>query len=180
MSMRDVAHGRRGQRAAGRVGLGALLWAAAGLAVGCSDNKSATDLNPDGPPMVRQVFVEEDVPVGDPANNVFQPRLQLAFGDHPDIPTVADDPTGGDDRKVNNAVPKTGAKIRVVLDELLLGSRLEEIECDDMGTWSRVPDDATPDDVAHCAGEDSQQVQGHLHRSRWPHRHPRRRRGRRG
>lgn len=163
MLMRNVAHGRCGRGTAGRVGLAALLGAAASLAVGCTDNKSATDLNPDGPPMVRQVFVEEDVQVGDPANNTFQPRLQLAFGDHPDIPTIAEDPTSGDDRKVDNAVvhavrtPRAdtkGAKIRIVLDELLLGSKIEEIGCDDGATWSKIPDDATPDDVAACTGED--------------------------
>jgi hypothetical protein len=80
-------------------------------------------------------------------------KFQLAFGDHPDIPLPDEDPVNGDDRVVNNAVARTGAKLRVVFDELLVGNYIEEIACDD-GTYSVVPIGADPDDIADCAGPD--------------------------
>jgi Big-like domain-containing protein len=108
-------------------------------AAACGDSDSETDLNPDGPPMIRQVFVSERRVT----NNVgrIYPG-QLAFGTHPDI--------------TDDGLPLTTAiavanPIRIVVDELLLGNNLEEIECAD-GSFSRVPVDATPDDIAKCAG----------------------------
>jgi len=96
--------------------------------------------------MVRQVFMEERFYVDD------NPRtfLQAAFGSHPDL--EEQDSVPG----VNAAVARDGQKIRVVLDELLVGSYIEEIACDgldDQGDqiFSRIPPEATPDDVAHCS-----------------------------
>jgi hypothetical protein len=135
-----------------RLATGAALALAA-----CGETDSATDLNPAGPPMVRQVFVKE---VPDPrADPRGREALQLAFGDHPDIPLPEEDAAFGDDRVVDNAVARGGgAVLRVVVDELLLGNRLEEIECSD-GSYSRVPDDADPDDIADCSGPDLSRCQ---------------------
>jgi hypothetical protein len=127
---------------------GAVLGAGA-LAIACSDKASSTELNPEGPPMVRQVFVQEQVVSGE----AVRVKFQLAFGDHPDIPLPDEDPVVGDDREVISAVARNGARIRVVLDELLVGNYLEEIACDD-GSWSPVPIGADPDDIKDCSGMD--------------------------
>jgi hypothetical protein len=127
------------------VALFALLIAAG---AGCSDPDSTTNLRPEGPPEVLQVFVLE--PVDDP-NYALCPRAnwpscpQLAYGDHPGVPMLYDD------RSVMRANPGIAQRIRVVMDELLQGNHLEEIACAD-GTFSRVPVGATPDDIAACSG----------------------------
>jgi hypothetical protein len=113
----------------------------------CNDGKSATDLNPEGPPMVRQVFVQEKVTTG----TTVRERLQLAFGDHPEIPLLDEDAAFGDDREVLNAVALGTSRLRVVFDELVVGNAIEEIACAD-GTWSIVPPGTTPDDLKDCAG----------------------------
>lgn len=114
----------------------------------CSDDKSATELNPDGPPMVQQVFVQEWATLEEPR----RPYLQLAFGDHPDVPAVSEDPVYGDNREVNAAVAGQDLSlIRVVLDELLVGNFIEELECSD-GSWSKIPVGFTPDDIKKCSG----------------------------
>lgn len=100
--------------------------------------------------MVRQVFASERVKVdtnGDGTPDVERTRVQMAFGDHPDIPLEDDDRDG-----VTNALA-LGNKIRIVIDELLDGSTLEDIACAD-GTFSVIPSGTTPDDVAECAGVD--------------------------
>jgi hypothetical protein len=115
---------------------------------GCSDIDTATNLNPEGPPEVLQVFVLE--PVDDP-NYALCPRAnrpscpQLAYGDHPSVPVLYDN------RAVTQAHPGASQRLRIVMDELLVGNHLEEIACAD-NTWSRVPVGATPDDIAACAG----------------------------
>ncbi|HUS66886.1 MAG TPA: Ig-like domain-containing protein [Kofleriaceae bacterium] len=114
----------------------------------CSDDKSATELNPDGPPMVQQVFVEEWATLEEPR----RPYLQLAFGDHPDIPRADEDPVYGDNREVNAAVAGQDlSRIRVVVDELLVGNYIEELECSD-GSWSKIPVGFDPDDIKKCSG----------------------------
>src|SRR5688572_29733182 len=114
----------------------------------CSDEKSATELNPEGPPMVQQVFVEEWATLEEPR----RPYLQLAFGDHPDIPAASEDPVYGDNREVNAAVAGQDlSRIRVVVDELLVGNYIEELECSD-GSWSKIPVGFTPDDIKKCSG----------------------------
>lgn len=127
--------------------LGPLTFMSAGLALaavattGCtSDDSTQTGLNPEGPPMVRQVFLSERVPND---NGGFSNRVQLAFGDHPDIDRDIDD------RQVTQAIASSN-DIRIVLDELLVGNNLEEIGCAD-GTFSRVPVDADPDDIDKCS-----------------------------
>jgi len=127
---------------------GAFLGAGA-LVIACSDKESSTELHPEGPPMVQQVFVQERVVSGEVAREKFQ----LAFGDHPEIPLPDADPVNGDDREVVNAVARGTAKIRVVFDELLQGNYLEEIACAD-GTFSPVPIGADPDDIKDCSGPD--------------------------
>lgn len=108
---------------------------------GCSTEETQTDLNPEGPPMVRQVFMSERVPNG---TGGFLNRVQLAFGNHPDIDGETDD------REVTQAIAGTN-RVRVVFDELLVGNNLEELGCAD-GSFSRVPDlDATPDDIDACS-----------------------------
>jgi hypothetical protein len=113
---------------------------------GCGETEKSTELRPEGPPMVMQVFVRELVTTTDPNGNMITRNvIQLAYGDHPDISQDTDN------RQVTAALADTRQKIRVVIDELLVGNTLEEIACAD-GTWSRVPLGATPDDIADCAG----------------------------
>jgi hypothetical protein len=54
---------------------------------------------------------------------------------------------------VSDAVARDGQRIRIVVDELLRGSSLEEVACAD-GSWSRVPSGTDIDDIARCAGAD--------------------------
>jgi hypothetical protein len=117
--------------------LGSLLLAA--LAA-CSENPSSTNLNPEGPPMVRQVFMNERII---DAGGVSRVRQSIAFGDHDDF---AED----DDREVVNATVDVNQRVRVVMDELLLGNYLEQIQCRD-NSYQSVPEGATPDDIAACA-----------------------------
>lgn len=113
---------------------------------GCGESDKSTELRPEGPPTVMQVFVRELVTTTDPnGNTITRNLIQLAYGDHPDIDQDADN------RQVTAALADTRQKIRVVIDELLVGNTLEEIACAD-GTWTRVPIGATPDDIAACAG----------------------------
>jgi hypothetical protein len=118
--------------------------------VACSDDNSATELVPEGPPMVRQLFVREKIFL---AESVVE-ATGLAFGDHPDIKTPEESSSEGDDRMVLTARAFGGETgLRVVFDELLRGNHLEEIQCADE-TYSRVPVGATPDDIEACSGED--------------------------
>jgi hypothetical protein len=128
--------------------LGAVFCAGA-LALACSDDASSTDLHPEGPPMVQQVFVQEKIIT----ETATREKFQLAFGDHPEIPLPDEDPVNGDDREVVNAVARGTAKLRVVFDEILVGNYLEEIACAD-GSYSPVPIGADPDDIKDCSGPD--------------------------
>src|SRR5689334_18371087 len=87
--------------------------------VACSDaSPSATDLHPEGPPMIEQVRLKEVFT----ANNI--PGLQrvvFAFGSHVDA-------TDADEHPVTTAAA-TGNRIRIIMDELLRGNFLEEIQC---------------------------------------------------
>lgn len=134
---------------------------APGLVVGmligltaCSGEESATVLNPEGPPMVRQVFVEEKQFFDEGNARV---RFGLAYGDHPDIPLPSESSSDGDDRVVRDAVAfglnETPLRMRVVFDELLRGNDLEEIQCSD-DSYSRVPVGTDPDDIEACSGVD--------------------------
>jgi hypothetical protein len=118
--------------------LGSFLLTAA--AAGCAENPSATNLNPEGPPMVRQVFMQERIT---DAGGVSRVTQAIAFGDHPDF----DD---ADDREVVNGTVDGNQRIRVVVDELLVGNYLEQIQCRD-NSYQSVPIGATPDHIAACA-----------------------------
>jgi hypothetical protein len=122
----------------------ALALAGAVALASCGDDRSRTELNPAGPPMVRQVFMTERVTVmnGD-GSTTTRREIQLAFGDHPDISTETDD------RRVINALA-AGQRIRVVVDELLDGSTLESVVCADQ-TLDDIPSGSTPDDLAACS-----------------------------
>jgi len=122
--------------------LGSFVLVAA-TATACGENPSATNLVPEGPPKVRQVFMAERVTDNGGVTRVLQ---SIAFGDHPDFYKVNEI----DDREVINATVASTQRIRVVMDELLLGNYLEQIQCRD-GTYQSVPEGATPDDIAACA-----------------------------
>jgi hypothetical protein len=120
------------------------LLACAALAViaaaACTDTDSATDLNTGGPPMIRQVLLEERVIDGQ-GKELGQDRV-FAFGTHPDA-----EPS--DVHAVRTALAMDN-KLRVVIDELLVGNFLEELACRD-GSYSRIPAGADPDDIARCS-----------------------------
>jgi|GEM_PF-1562052 len=104
------------------------------VAVGCSEEDSITELNPAGPPAVAQLFMIA------PGSSDFQ----LAFGEHPDLPD--------DDGVIDNAEPsKDLQRLRIVVDELLVGNTLEQIQCNNE-QFVDVPDGITPDDVDDCSG----------------------------
>lgn len=111
------------------------------LAAGCTEVESPTELNPEGPPMVRQVFTNEVVINAD--TGAVRTIPALAFGSHPDF-----DPN--DDGVVTSGSIVANQKIRVVIDELLIGNYLEQIQCRD-GSYQSVPEGATPDDIANCS-----------------------------
>lgn len=121
------------------------LFVVALAATACTDDKSATDLNPEGPPMIRQVLMFENIvkPTG------IEKRKVFAFGTHP-LATEAE------------VLPSTNAAVtqqvfRIVIDELLRGNTLEEVECRgivDEDVFDRVPNNADPDDISRCAAPD--------------------------
>ena len=113
------------------------------VASACTNMDSATNLNPEGPPMIRQVRMNEKYLNG---SNVLVDRTEtvFAFGTHPDV--TSDDEAHHVDfaRAMNN-------HLRIIMDELLKGNRLEEIECRgqvDDDVFGSVPEGATPEDVA--------------------------------
>jgi hypothetical protein len=131
---------------------------AAMLLVACSDDESRTDLNPEGPPMVRQVrLVEKYIDNRNPLMPVERSRRVFAFGTHElaeDDEVASTRPAG----MVTTAAALNGAlvnQMRVIIDELLIGNNLEEIACRgtvDADALSRVPLGATPEDIARCSG----------------------------
>lgn len=120
-------------------------WAAPAIVAiaACADTPSATDLHPEGPPMIEQVRLKEVYSLAGVSGLT---RTVFAFGTHPDA-------TPEDEHPVTSA-SATGNKLRIIMDELLRGNDLEEIACravvgDD--AFARVPLGATPDDIARCA-----------------------------
>ncbi len=112
----------------------------------CTDTDSATELNPEGPPMIRQVRLTERYL---DSFMLEQTRRVFAFGTHPlAFPEEV--------HPVQSAVAM-GNSLRVVMDELLVGNNLEEIACrgtvdNDMHPeHGRVPLGADPDDIARCS-----------------------------
>jgi hypothetical protein len=136
------------------ISLGAVaLTALAGLGA-CSPPPSNTDLNPAGPPMIRQILVNEEYTGADGLIKPYD-QPQLAFG-HNNDPAFAND-----DGKVTTAIADPqGQVIRVVMDELLVGNALELVQCRGQvnnspgvaSSYSRVPLGTTPDDIANCSG----------------------------
>ena len=125
---------------------------------GCTDSASRTDLNPAGPPMVRQVRMFEKY-LDDGTPPVERTRRVFAFGTH----ELADESELASTRPagmVTSAAALNGASVnpfRVIMDELLVGNYLEEIACRgvvDGDALARVPLGATPEDIARCAGPD--------------------------
>ena len=134
---------------------------AVGMAVmvfaGCDERTSATELNPEGPPMLRQLIVTERVnTTNDMGNPIVRIVQQFAFGTHPDFAEAGDLDGNG---TVTNAIARGNQSLRVVIDELLVGNNLEEIACAD-GTWSRVLPGTTPDNIADCAGPELSRCTG--------------------
>ena len=138
-------------------------------AAGCSDFESRTDLNAEGPPMVRQVRMWEKYldSIG-----VERGRRVFAYGTHEqaeDIDLAINRPAGmvtsADAMAPTRGVPlmpedPSNASVygfRVIMDELLVGNNLEEIACRgnvDGDFLARVPIGATPEDIARCSGPD--------------------------
>lgn len=112
----------------------------------CTDTDSATDLNPEGPPMIRQVRLNEqylDSQMTQRSREVF------AFGTHalafPDEVHPVDTATA------------VGNTLRIIMDEILVGNHLEELKCRidvDDDQFARIPEGADPDDIARCAAAD--------------------------
>ena len=128
--------------------------------VACSDEESRTSLNPDGPPMVRQVRMwEKFIDNTNPANPIERSRRVFAFGTHElaeDDEVASTRPAG----MVTTAAALNGTlvnQLRVIVDELLVGNNIEEIACRgpvDADALSRVPLGATPEDIVRCSGPD--------------------------
>jgi hypothetical protein len=110
----------------------------------CTDVTSSTDLHPEGPPMIQQVRLTEIAMI--PGVTPFA-RTVFAFGSHPQA--------SEDEQHAVTDATVVDNKIRIILDELLRGNNLEEIECRGMvddDLYASVPVGATPDDIARCAG----------------------------
>ena len=136
---------------------------------GCSEFESRTDLNAEGPPMVRQVRMWEKFT---DMSGIERGRRVFAFGVHEqaeDDELAINRPTGtvtaADAMAPTRGIPQmpdspSSASIfgfRVIMDELLVGNHLEEIACRgnvDGDFLARVPVGATPEDIARCSVPD--------------------------
>jgi hypothetical protein len=111
----------------------------------CTTQESFTNLNPDGPPAVAEVRLKETYTNAN-SPTTFLSRRVFGFGTFPDA-------TSDLDHDVTSA-SASGQSLRIIMDELLLGNRLEEVQCRaqvDDDAFSAVPDGATPDDIAACS-----------------------------
>jgi len=121
-------------------------WAlAASIAVAaCSTPTSATDLHPEGPPMIQQVRLKETYTAG---SSTGLERVVFGFGSHPDAAPADEHPV--------TTASANGNKLRIIVDELLRGNNLEEIACRfavaGPELYAKVPIGATPDDIARCS-----------------------------
>ncbi len=136
----------RNQRTAGyglKTVLAGLLVGGTMVTVSCDAPVSKEALNPEGPPMIRQVLVNEaNITM---SGSVQRQNTQLAFGQH------SSELFDNDDGVVTTATIRGSQEIRIVLDEQIRGNSLEEISCKD-GSYSRIPDGTTPDDIKDCSG----------------------------
>jgi len=124
-----------------RVVLASVVGLIAGAA--CTDTDSATNLYTIGPPMVSQVLLTDSAI--DQFGNPSTPRV-FGFGTNVAAAPAIVHP-------VTSAVA-AGNHLRIIIDHLLLGNNLEEIQCRgviDDDAYSHVPDAATPDDIARCS-----------------------------
>lgn len=122
-----------------------VVWVAAATVgvAGCTDNESATNLRPEGPPTILQVRMIENYEISGSTAD----RTVFAFGEH----EMADDSL---EHEVTSAKPLQN-KLRIVMDELLVGNSLQEIQCRgsvDGDAYQRVPLGTTPDHIAACSG----------------------------
>lgn len=92
--------------------------------------------------MIEQVRFIELFSVGGTTST----RTVFGFGTHPQATESEAHPV--------TLAKATGNKFRIIIDELLRGNNLEEIECRfavDDDIYDRVPVGATPDDIARCS-----------------------------
>ncbi len=109
----------------------------------CTNSESFTDLRPEGPPQILQVRLLENY---QDSTKRFVSRRVFAFGSHP-MASV-------DEAHPVLTAAAAGQRLRIIMDELLVGNTLEEIECRgpvDEDAFDVVPRGATPDDIAACA-----------------------------
>jgi Big-like domain-containing protein len=109
----------------------------------CTVATSATDLHPEGPPMIEQVRLVEIYSSG---TGQGLERVVFGFGTHPMA-------SSDDEHPVTTAKAATNT-LRIIMDELLRGNNLEEIQCRakvDDDDFARVPLGTTPDDIARCS-----------------------------
>jgi len=109
----------------------------------CTDAASATDLHPEGPPMIEQVRLVEIYSIG---TGQRLERVVFGFGTHP--------MASSDDEHPVTTAKAASNMLRIIMDELLRGNNLEEIQCRakvDDDDFARVPLGATPDDIARCS-----------------------------
>lgn len=103
-----------------------------------------TELVPEGPPMIRQLILTERYAT----NSGWMSRPIIAFGTHPEA--------GDHEQHQVSTATVANQRIRVVMDELLVGNSLEEVQCAGMvdeDDFARIPVGATADDLARCSGE---------------------------
>jgi hypothetical protein len=125
---------------------GIALVVVSSIGTACTDQESFTNLQVNGPPAIAEVLVSETYTNAN-APTTYLSRRTFTFGTFPMATTDEDHP-------VTTARPTMQA-LRIIMDQLLLGTRLERIQCraqvDTDGAFSDVPDSATPDDVAACS-----------------------------
>jgi len=115
------------------------------IGTACTDQSSFTNLNPDGPPALAEVRLKETYQDSG-SSTTFLSRRVFAFGTFPSA-------TADQDHPVTTA-SVTGQSLRIIMDELLVGNMLEEVQCRgpvDDDAFSSVPLGATPDDIAACS-----------------------------
>jgi hypothetical protein len=119
----------------------------------CIDTDSNTDLVTAGPPEIAQVLLDEAYT---DASGAPEFRRVFAFGTHPTA-------TPDEEHPVTNA-HASNQHLRVIMDQLVRGNRLQQIQCRDVvaldgngneTAFGDIPDDTTPTDIAKCAVSDA-------------------------
>jgi len=124
---------------------GIVLAIVSSVGTACTDQSSFTNLNPDGPPALAEVRLKETYQ-DSTSSTTFLSRRVFAFGTFPDATADLDHPV--------TSASVSGQSLRIIMDELLVGNALEEVQCRgqvDDDAFSSVPLGATPDDIALCA-----------------------------